>query len=177
MVEQGMAWTMSIPYSMGHQIPHRALPSSQVISPISAHAFVRAEQVTASHHSLWQHRLGPVPTRIGHLGKPKDDGTLLPAPDWRRPSTTPPSPHPDPIHCSTEGGTWLLPSNKSTSPTALSPVSLLHEDTQLCPMPTRTQTSAGGTGHLTGDSSTVTSCCHQSQAADSIPCSGTGQAP
>lgn len=146
MVEQGMAWTMSIPYSMGHQIPHRALPSSQVTSPISAHAFVRAEQVTASHHSLWQHRLGPVPTRIGHLGKPKDDGTLL-------------------------------PSNKSTSPTALSPVSLLHEDTQLCPMPTRTQTSAGGTGHLKGDSSTVTSCCHQSQAADSIPCSGTGQAP
>lgn len=122
--------------------------------------------MTASHHSLWQRRLGPVPTRIGHLGKPKDDGTLLPAPDWRRP----PSPLlPDPIRCPMEGGTWLLPSNKSTSPTALSPVSRLHEDTRLCPMPTRTQTSAGGAGHLTGGSSTVTSCCHQSQVADSIP--------
>lgn len=67
----------------------RPRPSSH--PPIPSRAFVIPKQVTPSNISLWQCRLGPAPTMIGHLGTPKDDHIAsLPTPDWTKDASLPP---------------------------------------------------------------------------------------
>lgn len=73
------------PYAPGCHIPQRVSPCPSLHPPIPARAFVIPKQVTPSNISLWQCRLGPTQTTIGHLGTPKDDHTTsLPATDWTK---------------------------------------------------------------------------------------------